>query len=140
MVEVESDAGRFNVSYAELVVALGAVTRMPDLPGLREHSLGLKNLADAIELRNHVLRQLDLADAAPETAERRLTFVFAGAGFAGVEVLAELHELVADALRAHPRLAGVEPRWVLLDGSGRILQRCPRSSASMPARRSRSGG
>ena len=72
-----------------------------------------------------MLRQLDLADAAPETAERRLTFVFAGAGFAGVEVLAELHELVADALRAHPRLAGVEPRWVLLDGSGRILQQMP---------------
>ena len=125
VVEVASEAGRFNVSYADLVVALGAVTRMPALPGLREHSLGLKNLADAIAVRNHVLRQLDLADASPESARRRLTFVFAGAGFAGVEVLAELHELVADALQAHPRLAHVEPRWVLIEGAGRILRQMP---------------
>jgi NADH:quinone reductase (non-electrogenic) len=125
VVEVASEAGRFNVSYADLVVALGAVTRMPALPGLREHSLGLKNLADAIAVRNHVLRQLDLADASPESARRRLTFVFAGAGFAGVEVLAELHELVADALQAHPRLAHVEPRWVLIEGAGRILKQMP---------------
>ena len=125
VVEVASEAGRFNVSYADLVIALGAVTRMPALPGLREHSLGLKNLADAISVRNHVLRQLDLADASPESARRRLTFVFAGAGFAGVEVLAELHELVADALQAHPRLAHVEPRWVLIEGAGRILKQMP---------------
>lgn len=125
VVEVASEAGRFNVSYADLVLALGAVTRMPALPGLREHSLGLKNLADAIAVRNHVLRQLDLADASPESARRRLTFVFAGAGFAGVEVLAELHELVADALQAHPRLAHVEPRWVLIEGAGRILKQMP---------------
>ena len=125
VVEVASEAGRFNVSYADLVLALGAVTRMPALPGLREHSLGLKNLADAIAVRNHVLRQLDLADASPESARRRLTFVFAGAGFAGVEVLAELHELVADALQAHPRLAHVEPRWVLIEGAGRILRQMP---------------
>jgi NADH:ubiquinone reductase (H+-translocating) len=125
VVEVASEAGRFNVSYADLVIALGAVTRMPALPGLREHSLGLKNLADAIAVRNHVLRQLELADASPESARRRLTFVFAGAGFAGVEVLAELHELVADALQAHPRLAHVEPRWVLIEGAGRILKQMP---------------
>ena len=125
VVEVESEAGRFHISYAELVVALGAVTRMPALPGLHEHALGLKNLADAIDLRNHVLRQLELADATPESASRRLTFVFAGAGFAGVEVLAELHELVADALKAHPRLAGVEPRWLLIDGAERILHQMP---------------
>jgi NADH dehydrogenase len=125
VVEVASEAGRFNVSYADLVIALGAVTRMPALPGLREHSLGLKNLADAISVRNHVLRQLELADASPESARRRLTFVFAGAGFAGVEVLAELHELVAGALQAHPRLAHVEPRWVLIEGAGRILKQMP---------------
>ena len=125
IVQVQSDAGSFSVSFDELVVALGAVTRMPAIPGLRERALCLKDLSDAIALRNHVLRQIELADAAPESAARRLTFVFAGAGFAGVEVVAELHELVADALQRHPRLAGVKPRWLLLDGAGRILRQMP---------------
>ncbi len=62
---VASDAGRFGVTYSDLVVALGSVTRMPR-PGLREHAFGLKDVGDAIRLRNHVLRQIELADAAPD--------------------------------------------------------------------------
>jgi NADH dehydrogenase len=134
VVEVESDAGRFLVSYSDLVIALGAVTRMPDVPGLRERALCLKDLGDAIRLRNHVLRQIELADAAPEHAERRLTFVFAGAGFAGVEALAELQELTAGALRRHRRLRRVEPRWVLVDHSPRILGQVPERLARSAAR------
>jgi NADH:ubiquinone reductase (H+-translocating) len=129
VVEVESEAGRIAVAYAELVVALGAVTRMPELPGLHEHAFRLKDLTDAIRLRNHVLRQIELADASPEDAARRLTFVFAGAGFAGVEVLAELRDLVAETLPRHPRLAGIEPRWLLLDGGARILGQMPEQLA-----------
>jgi NADH:ubiquinone reductase (H+-translocating) len=129
VVEVESEAGRFAVAYAELVIALGAVTRMPELPGLHEHAFRLKDLTDAIRLRNHVLRQIELADASPEDAARRLTFIFAGAGFAGVEVLAELRDLVAETLPRHPRLAHVEPRWLLLDGGARILGQMPEQLA-----------
>jgi NADH:ubiquinone reductase (H+-translocating) len=134
IVEVESDAGRFELAYADLVVALGAVTRMPDIPGLCDHAFGLKDIADAIRLRNHVLRQVELADAAPDQAVRRLTFVFAGAGFAGVEVLAELHELVSEALTRHPRLAGIEPTWLLLDGGSRILRQMPEQLAEFAHR------
>jgi NADH:ubiquinone reductase (H+-translocating) len=133
LAEVESDAGRFSIAYAELVVALGSVTRMPPIPGLREHALGLKDLSDAVSLRNHVLRQIELADADPREAARRLTFVLVGAGFAGVEAVAELREMVEDALRRHPRLAGVEPRWVLADGSERILGQLPERLASFAA-------
>jgi NADH:ubiquinone reductase (H+-translocating) len=135
VVQVESGAGRIEIAYADLVVALGAVTRMPDLPGLREHALGLKDLVDAIRLRNHVLRQIELADAAPDTAARRLTFVLAGAGFAGVEAVAELNELVTDALRRHPRLEGVQARWVLVEGGARILRQTPEKLAGFAARR-----
>jgi NADH dehydrogenase len=131
---VRSDAGQFAVTYSDLVIALGAVTRLPGAPGLAEHALGLKDVGDAIRLRNHVLRQIELADAAPETAQRRLTFVFAGAGFAGVETLAELQELTAGALRRHPRLAGVEPRWVLVDRAPRILGQTPEGLARFAAR------
>ena len=131
---VQSDAGRFGVSYADLVIALGAVTRMPAVAGLDEHAFTLKHVGDAIRLRNHVLRQIELADAAPESAGRRLTFVFAGAGFAGVETLAELQELTACALRRHPRLAGIEARWVLVDRAPRILGQTPERLADFAAR------
>jgi NADH dehydrogenase len=134
LVRVQSEAGRFAVSYERLVIALGAVTRLPDVPGLREHALGLKDLSDAIRLRNRVLHQIELADAAPEDAERRLTFVFAGAGYAGVETVAELQELATGALRHHPRLEGVEPRFVLVDNAPRILGQAPESLARFATR------
>ena len=135
VVQVESEAGDIEIAYADLVIALGAVARMPDLPGLREHALGLKDLVDAIRLRNHVLRQIELADAVPESAPQRLTFVLAGAGFAGVEAAAELNELVSDALTRHPRLDGVRPRWVLVEGGSRILRQTPEKLAAFAAKR-----
>jgi NADH dehydrogenase len=131
---VQSEAGRFGVTYSDLVIALGSVTRVPGAPGLEEHALGLKNVGDAIRLRNHVLRQIELADADPSSAERRLTFVFAGAGFAGVEALAELQELTAGALRRHRRLDGIEPRWVLVDRAPRILGQTPETLARFAVR------
>ena len=134
IVHVQSDAGRFAIEYSDLVVALGSITRMPPVPGLREHALDLKDLMGAIRLRNRVLRQIELADAAPDSAARRLTFVFAGAGFAVVETIAELQELTAGALERHPRLAGVEPRWVLVDQGPRILGQTRDSLARFAAR------
>jgi NADH dehydrogenase len=134
VVHVTSEAGEFSIAYADLVVALGAVTRLPPVPGVREHAHQLKDLSDAIRLRNHVLRQIDLADAAPDTAQARLTFVLAGAGFSGVEAIAELNELAADALVRHPRLRDVAPRWVLVDGGERILGQAPESLARFAAR------
>jgi NADH:quinone reductase (non-electrogenic) len=125
VVEVQTEAGRVAISYEQLVIALGSVTRTPAVPGLREHAVGLKDLGDAIRLRNHVLRQIEIADAAPHTAGRRLTFVVAGAGFSGVEAIAEVSEMAEEALRHHPRLAHVQPRWVLVDGAQRILGQTP---------------
>ena len=128
VVEVQSEAGRIAISYEQLVIALGSVTRTPLVPGLREHALGLKDLGDAIRLRNHVLRQIELADAAPHSAARRLTFVVAGAGFSGVEAIAEVSEMADEALRSHPRLAHVPPPL----GPGRRRAADPRPDARRP--------
>ncbi len=98
---VRTETGVVDVTYEELVIALGALSRVPALPGLREHALQFKDLADAIALRNHVLHQLELADADLEAAERRLTFAFVGAGYAGVEALAEAHDLVRRGVELH---------------------------------------
>ena len=118
-VSVESHAGRFEVRYERLVLALGSIARTLPVPGLAEHALGFNDLADAIALRNHVLAELEAADLAPETPH--LSFVFVGAGYAGVEALAELHDLVRDALRFYPGLRRAPQRWVLVEASDRIL-------------------
>jgi NADH:quinone reductase (non-electrogenic) len=124
---VETDEGRQTVAWQELVLALGAVPRTLPIPGLAEHALSFKSLADAINLRNHVLHQLETADAALDEAERsrRLTFVFVGAGYAGVEALAELSDLAEDALRYYPRLRSTPRRWILVDAAPRILPEIP---------------
>jgi NADH:ubiquinone reductase (H+-translocating) len=124
---IETDAGAQTIRWTELVIALGAVPRTVPVPGLTEHALSFKSLAEAIHLRNHVLRQLEDADAALDDAERRrrLSFVFVGAGYAGVEALAELSDLVDDAARYYPRLKDVPRRWVLVDAAPMILPEIP---------------
>jgi NADH:ubiquinone reductase (H+-translocating) len=127
LVRVETEGRVFPIGYRQLVVALGAVSRVLPIPGLAEHGLGFKNLADAIHLRNHVLRRLEVAAAAPNETHRlrELTFVFVGAGYAGVEALGELADLVRDALRHYPSLRHAPTRWVLLDSAPKILPEIP---------------
>jgi NADH dehydrogenase len=126
-VTVETQDESLEVSYERLVIALGAVSRALPIPGLREHGHGFKDLADAISLRNHVLRQLELAEGGLDAgvARRHLTFVFVGAGYAGVEALAELSDLVRDAMPYYPRLRGIAPRWLLVDAAPSILPEIP---------------
>jgi NADH dehydrogenase len=133
---VETDAGRQTLAWRELVLALGAVPRTVPVPGLAEHGLSFKSLPDAINLRNHVLRELEAADAEQDEGRRRrhLTFVFVGAGYAGVEALAELSDLCIDALRYYPRLRGTPTRWVLVDAAPKILPEIPRRLGEYAAR------
>jgi NADH dehydrogenase len=135
-VRVETDEELVNLTYDDVVVALGAVARSLPIPGLAEHGLGFKSLADAIQLRNHVLRRLEQAVAAPNAAHRRreLTFVFVGAGYAGVEALAELSDLVRDALRYYPTLRDEQQHWVLVDAAPKILPEIPRRLGDYAAR------
>ena len=121
---VETRTGSVDLSYDNVVVALGAVARMLPVPGLAEHALQFKNLPEAIALRNHVLAKLDDAEADPDNARRHLTFVFVGGGYAGVEALAEIMDLVADTLGHYSSLP-TRPRWVLVDSAPRILGEAP---------------
>jgi NADH dehydrogenase len=128
VVRIGGEFGEIEIGYHRLVVALGAVPRTFPVPGLAEHGMGFKDLADAIALRNHVLRRLEVAVAAPDaaTASAELGFVFVGAGYAGVEALAELNDLVHGALRLYPALRDVRQRWVLVDSAPAILPEIPR--------------
>ena len=124
---VETDEGMQTMGWSQLVLALGAVPRTLPIPGLAEHGLSFKSLADAINLRNRVLHHLEAADATLDEEERSrlLTFVFVGAGYAGVEALAELSDLAEDALRYYPRLRSTPRRWVMVDAASRILPDIP---------------
>ena len=135
-VHVEALDEEVDLHYRELVVTLGSISRALPIPGLADHALGFKNLADAIYLRNHVLQRLEAADATASEEHRRseLTFVFVGAGYAGVEALAELSDLVRDALRYYPRLREAPQRWVLVDAAPKILPEIPSRLGEYAAR------
>lgn len=118
-------AAEFSLPWDELVFALGGSTRMPrSVPGLAEHAVGFKSLAEAIWLRNRVLSHLEIADATAAAAERHalLTFVFVGGGYAGVEAAAELFDLARDAVKYYPALARRDIRVVVLEAAATILR------------------
>jgi NADH dehydrogenase len=123
--DVETLGGPLRIGYEKLVVALGATTRSLAVPGLAEHGVGFKDLPDAIALRNDVLLQLERAAVRPDDPSE-LGFVFVGAGYAGVEALAELNDLAHAALRAYPTLRDVPQRWVLVEAAPKILPEIPR--------------
>ena len=115
--------GDDTLQYDHLVLALGSVPHYRDLPGLEENSFALKSLQDATSLRNHVIGLLERADVESDPDERRrqLTFVVAGGGFAGTEMIAELFDLVHSALRFYPNVSTEELRFVLVHSRDRIL-------------------
>jgi NADH dehydrogenase len=80
-----ADGTRREVGWDRLVLAPGAVTRTFPISGLEQKARGFKTLAEALYLRDHILEQLDLADASDDEAERRarLAFVVVGAGYSG---------------------------------------------------------
>ena len=133
-VTVESLAGPIEIGYERLVISLGATTRALPVPGLAEHGVGFKDLADAIALRNRVLLQLERASIHPDDAAE-LGFVFVGAGYAGVEALAELNDMAHEALRSYPALRKAPQRWVLVDAAQKILPEIPRKLGEYASRR-----
>ncbi len=112
-----------DLPYDRLVLAPGSVTRKFDIPGLDEHALGMKNLAEAAYLRDHVISQLELANASTDDAERaaRLQFVVVGGGYAGTETAACLQLLTESALKRFPRLDPGLVRWTLVDIAPRLM-------------------
>lgn len=113
----------YEVSYDHLVVALGSVARTLPIPGLAEQAIGFKQVEEAIALRNHVLTRLDTAASTWDADERRrlLTFTFVGGGFAGIEAIAEVEDMARAALRYYDSLREEDLRFVMIEGSTRIL-------------------
>jgi NADH:ubiquinone reductase (H+-translocating) len=119
------------LGYDRLVLAAGSVNKLLPIPGITRYAHGFRGLAEALYLRDTIIRQIELADGADAVeAEARTTFVVVGAGYTGTEVAAA-GVLFTDALaRQHPGLEPVRPRWMLLDLAERVLPGLdPRMSA-----------
>src|SRR3954452_21202971 len=130
------------LDYDHLIVALGSVSRTLPIPGLAEHGIGFKSLPEAIELRNHVLRTLEVAETLEDADERRtwLTYVFVGAGYAGLEGLAELQDFAADVIDLYPRCRTQGMRWILVEARDRIMPEIPAPLADFATRELRGRG
>ncbi|MBK0372095.1 NAD(P)/FAD-dependent oxidoreductase [Streptomyces californicus] len=109
--------------YDYIVLAAGSVTRTFDIPGLLDNARGMKTLAEAAYVRDHVIAQLDLADASQDEAERasRLQFVVVGGGYAGTETAACLQRLTTNAVKHYPRLDPRLIKWHLIDIAPKLM-------------------
>ncbi|MEW2295422.1 FAD-dependent oxidoreductase [Streptomyces sp. NPDC006743] len=117
----EGDRG--TLGYDRLVLAVGSVNKLLPVPGVAEHAHGFRGLPEALYLRDHVTRQIELAAASDDRGDRaaRCTFVVVGAGYTGTEVAAHGKMYTDAQVRRHPLRQGVRPRWMLLDVAPRVL-------------------
>jgi NADH dehydrogenase len=109
--------------YDYLVIAAGSVTDLSGMPGMAEHAMPFRTLGDALRLRNRVLEALEEAANENDPAFRRrlLSFVVAGGGFSGVEVMAELNDFLVRAARHFGNIRREEIRCVLVHSGEQIL-------------------
>jgi NADH dehydrogenase len=119
----DPEGGEHALDYDRLILAAGSVNKLLPIQGVTEHAHGFRGVPEALYLRDHIIRQIELAAATQDQAERdaRCTFVVVGAGYTGTEVAAQ-GPLFTDALKArHPELRDQNVRWLLLDIAKRVL-------------------
>jgi NADH dehydrogenase len=121
---VDPEGGRGELAYDRLVLTVGSVNKLLPIPGVAEYAHGFRGLPEAIYLRDHITRQVELAGATDDRAQgaARATFVVVGAGYTGTEVAAQ-GKLFTDSLVSEQTVwrHGPRPRWLLLDIAPRVL-------------------
>jgi NADH:quinone reductase (non-electrogenic) len=119
---VDPEGGRSSLAYHRLVIAAGSVNKLLPVPGVTRYAHGFRGIPEALFLRDHITRQIEMADTATDAGERaaRSTFVVVGAGYTGTEVAAQGVLFTRALTRRRESLRG-RPRWLLLDTADRIL-------------------
>ena len=116
------------IAYDYLVLSHGSETNYFGLESMRQHGLGLKDIPDAVHIRNHVLTCFEQAMLEPDPEQRRarLTFIVVGGGPTGVEMAGALSELIRLVLvKDYPRLNIKDVRILLLEATDKILAALP---------------
>ena len=116
----DPEGGTGTLGYHRLVIAAGSVNKLLPVPGVTEWAHGFRGIPEALYLRDHITRQIEMAEIATDSEERRArcTFVVVGAGYTGTEVAAQGVLQTAELTRHRP---GLEPRWLLVDTADRVL-------------------
>ena len=132
---VAGDGTVYDLPYDHVVVALGADTNEALIPGSAT-SLTFKTMSDALLLRNHLIEQLERADATADAANRRrcLTVIIIGGGLVGMELLGELTAFADDVLRYYPRISRNELRFHLFEAGPRTLPEIDHKLAQVASR------
>lgn len=118
-----ADDVEWSIEYDHLVLALGSVTNLPPVPGLKEFAFEMKNLRQAIALRDRAIQMLELASATSDADQRKemLHFVVVGANFTGVEVAGEFQDYLKNATRHYPGLNADEIHVTIVDRNEKVL-------------------
>jgi NADH dehydrogenase len=111
------------IEFDRLVLAAGSVNKLLPIPGVAEYAHGFRGISEALYLRDHVTRQLELAAMTDDQDERdaRCTFIVVGAGYTGTEVAAQGQLLTTRLTGQLPALRDQRVRWLLLDLAPRLL-------------------
>ena len=114
---------KFTLGYEYLVLAMGSITGFHGVEGAEEYSFPLKNLADAMVLRSHVIDMFEMADLEQghDVRRRLLTFVVVGGGYTGIEVAAELNDYVDASRRFYKNVKSDEVKVIVIDPGDRIM-------------------
>jgi NADH:ubiquinone reductase (H+-translocating) len=111
------------LSYDRLILTAGSVNKLLPIPGIADYAVGFRTITEAEYLRDHIIRQLELAAVATDPQERaaRCTFVVVGGGYTGTEVTANGQLMTTRVAKTLPGLAGQQIRWMLMDLAPRLL-------------------
>jgi NADH dehydrogenase len=119
------DGHSHRLSYDTLVLALGGITHTFGIPGIDEHAMGMKTLADAFSLRNRIIEMLERAEIEEDQGARQgqLTFVVGGAGSSGVETVGEIEGFIRHLRRRYyPNIRNDEIQIHLVELGDRVLR------------------
>ncbi len=127
VVYASSNGKELREHWDHLVVACGMAVKLDLVPGMAQHAWPLKTLGDALALRNHVIQQLERAEAEPDSEDRKrlLSFAIVGGGFTGIELAGSIMDLLIDASRFYRRFDRGDIRVTIVDGGKRILAPLP---------------
>lgn len=123
-IEYDDGSGVLNcLPYDQVVIACGAESNLGIIPGMTEYAFAFKVMRDAIALRQHIVQQMEKAEAATDPAQKlqHLSFMIVGAGFSGVEVAGEVNELVRSSTRFYRNFRKQDVVVTLVHSQDRIL-------------------
>lgn len=123
-VEFEGEDGQCaRLSFNHLVIACGSATNLNVVPGMADHAFPLKTVADAANLRAHLITQMEQAEVSSDPARRKwhLTVLVVGGGYSGVEAAGEINDLFKDSARYFTHWGKQDVKVILIHSRSQIL-------------------